>query len=200
MWKFFLPPGPTFPVGASPTSRTYTSVTGNLTGEDYVGLLMGDVSGNWNNTGARGPQSGGSEREIIVNFPDKLTASGKEIVVPVNVDGIANKGVISYEVDLRYDPLSIEPAADPVDIAGTVSRGLIAVTNTSEPGLLRVVLYGPMPIEENGVLLNLKFTAIGAMGSVSPLSFERIMFNEGEPRVTAVDGQVELSPTVMDQK
>ena len=66
------------------------------------------------------------------------------------------------------------------------------VVNPYEPGLLRVVVYGAMPIDENGVLLNLRFTSVGAAGSVSSLSFERIMFNEGEPRVLIADGRVEL--------
>jgi uncharacterized delta-60 repeat protein len=34
-----------------PVSRNYASVTGNITGEDFVALLMGEVSGNWMNTG-----------------------------------------------------------------------------------------------------------------------------------------------------
>jgi len=46
-WRFFLPPGPMFPVGVSPTSRTYASVTSSISGQDYVGLLIGEVSGNW---------------------------------------------------------------------------------------------------------------------------------------------------------
>ncbi len=36
-----------------PASRFYSSVTGDLTGKDYIALLMGDVSGNWTNTAAR---------------------------------------------------------------------------------------------------------------------------------------------------
>lgn len=34
----------------SPANRTYPSVTGSITGEDFVGLLMGEVSGNWTNS------------------------------------------------------------------------------------------------------------------------------------------------------
>ncbi len=34
----------------TPASRNYASVTTNIKGEDYVALLMGDVSGNWVNT------------------------------------------------------------------------------------------------------------------------------------------------------
>ena len=221
-WKFYVSPGPTFPVGASPTSRTYASITSSIAGDDYVGLLIGEVTGNWAPTSARAvgsgsrqsenvegvenyaggtgvagkdaraPVGGGPERAIAVDISNVAAPVGKEIVVPVNVHGVANKGVISYEFNLRYDPSVIQPQAEPVDVAGTVSRGLSVVTNASEPGLLRVVMYGAIPIDENGILLSLRFTAVGAAGSVSPLTWERIMFNEGDPRVSTTNGQIGL--------
>ncbi len=86
----------------------------------------------------------------------------------------------------------IQPKADPVDLQGTASRGLTAVANSAEPGVLRVVVYGPMPIDGNGVLLNLRFTAVGSPGSVSPLMWESMIFNEGDPGTFVTDGQVEL--------
>ena len=177
-----------------------------MTGENYTAVLMGDVSGNWMNTGARsvdGRQEavsskqlavgGWPERGIVVGLPDLGTSVGKEIVVPVSVQGIANKNVISYEFDLRYDPSVIQPLSVPVDLKGTISRGLTFVANAEEAGLLRVVVYGAMPIDSDGVLLNLRFAAVGKPGSVSPLTFQRIMFNEGDPGTTATDGHVELS-------
>ncbi len=205
-WRFYVP-NPTFPIGASPTTRTYPSATGNITGEDYIGLLIGEVSGNWTPSAARSVGSGqeaeesaemdthvqaGPERNIAVELPNVSIDVGKEIVVPVNVQEVAGKGVVSYEFDLKYDPTVMQPLYNSVEVAGTVSRGLSVVTNASEPGLLRVVLYGAFPIDQDGVLMNLRFTAIGEAGSVSPITFERIMFNEGEPRVTVADGKVEL--------
>jgi hypothetical protein len=121
-----------------------------------------------------------------------LASADEEVIIPVSVQGVADKEIISYEFNLRYDPSVIQPLSEPVDVSGTVSSGLMVVTNPNEPGLLRVVVYGPIPIDENGVLLNLRFTAVGKQGSVSSLTFERIMFNEGESRITANDGQVEL--------
>jgi N-acetylneuraminic acid mutarotase len=185
----------------SPVSRNYPSVTTTIAGEDYTALLFGEVSGNWTNTGARPigsgqwqstVEEGEPEGSIAVNVPQLVTPADTEIIIPVAVQGAADKGIISYEFDLRYDPSVMQPQADPADLAGTVSRGLSVVTNAIEPGLLRVVVYGAMPISNDGVLLNLRFMAVGKVGSVSPLSFERIMFNEGEPRVSTADGQVEL--------
>ena len=185
IWKF------------TPVNRSFASVTTNITGQDFSGRLMGEVSGNWTNTGARPdghvrPAAGGPEREIAVKLPRVDTPVEKEIVVPVNVQGVANKGIISYEFDLRYDPSTIRPSGELVDLKRTASRGFTAVAGASEPGLLRVAVYGPMPIDGNGVLLNLRFVAVGQAGSVSPISFARIMFNEGESAVTVTDGQVEL--------
>jgi hypothetical protein len=173
-----------------PANRTYSSVANTLSGEDYTALLMGEVSGNWTNTGAR--QAIGPERSVSVSLPKIEAFPEKEIVVPVTVESVKNKGVISYELDLKYDPSVIQPAASAADLAGTVSRGLVVVSNPLEPGLLRVVVYGAMPISDDGVLLNLRFTAVGKPGSITPLTFERLMFNEGEPRVNATAGEVEL--------
>ena len=211
-WKFFtanLVGPPTAPLPTPPynDSRTYPSVTSNLTGEDYVALLIGEASGNYNPATNPRPENRTengkwktesedgdlAEKLITVTAQPVITTADREIVVPVSVDGIAGKDVNSYEFDLRYDPSVVQPSENPVDVKGTVSRGLFAVANPNEPGLLRVVVYGPLPIDENGVLLNLKFTAVGASGSVSPLTFERIMFNEDESQVMITDGRVEIS-------
>ena len=191
----------------TPVNRSYPSVTGSITGEDYSALLMGDVSGNWANTGAR-PGGGVIEQsdkagdslfsansetkqpDIFVNLPYLIAQTDKEVVVPVNVIGAANKGIIAYEFGVRYDPKVLLPQFAPADLAETLSRALTVVTHASEPGLLRVVVYGAFPIESDGVLLNLRFTSVGAAGFVSQISFEGIMFNEGEATVSVANGQV----------
>lgn len=198
-WRFFISNLPAFPAGSHPQERTYSSVSGVLTGEDYIGVLIGEVSGNWNPATHPRPVGsrqkavgGGPERGIEVQIPSVSVSAGKGIVVPVSVQGIADKNAISYEFDLRYDPTVIQPVGDVTDVKGTASRGLSIVANATQPGLLRVVVYGAMPIVEDGVLLNLRFTAVGKPGSVSPLTFERIMFNEGEPSVAVAVGEVRL--------
>jgi hypothetical protein len=191
-WFFFVTGAPS-PMPTAPAtyndSRSYSSVTSNLTGEDYVAILVGEVTGNYNPANNARP-SAGPEKAASVELPQITIEAGKEFVVPVRVQGAADKGITSYEFDLRYDARVIQPMPDPVDVVKTASRGLSFVTNPYEPGLLRVVMYGAYPIDENGVLLNLRFTAVGGSGTVSPLTFERIMFNEGEPSVETAAGQV----------
>ena len=182
----------------SPTSRNYPSVTGSVSGENYTALLMGEVSGNYDPAGLR-PAPVGPERSSVVAAPRLVTPADYEVIVPVSVAGAADKGIISYEFDLRYDPSVIQPQANAVEIANTVSSRLLVVTNAETAGLLRVVMYGPTPLDGSGVLLNLRFTAVGAPGSVSPLTWERFVLNEGDPRVVVTDGQVELSAAAPNQ-
>jgi hypothetical protein len=176
----------------APVNYMHASVNGMIT-DDYAALLMGEVSGNWTSGAARNDVSGnGREGSIDVSAPQTVGTTGRQISIPIEVNGAANKGIISCEFDLRFDPSVIQPAADVVHLAGTVSRGLTAVANTSEPGLLRVVMYGGLPIEKDGILLNLNFVAVGESGSVTPLTWERILFNEGDFEIVTNDGQIEL--------
>ena len=174
-----------------PVNRTYSSVSGSITGQDFAALLMGEVSGNWTNTGARPASELG--KAVSVKIPQLAAPAGDELVVPISVHGAANKGIISYEFDLRYDPAVVQPLPVSVDLTGTVSRGLTAVANAKEPGLLKVVLYGPMPIDADGVLLNLRFAAVGKPGSTSTLAWERIMFNEGDLQIITNPGLIRIS-------
>lgn len=154
--------------------------------------MVGEVSGNWSNGGARAALGGGQTKSTTIDAPRLVAKAGEDMVIPITVQGIERKGIISYEFDLRYDPLVIQPQKNPIDVSGTVSRGLLGAVNAEEPGLLKVAVYGPMPITASGVLLNLRFIAVGTSGLVSPLSWERLMLNEGTPRITTTDGQIEL--------
>ncbi len=183
----------------TPANNVHASVTTNISGEDYSGLLMGEVSGNWVDSGARPDVDNGSERSVAVTAPSLVTPADGEVFIPVIIEGAADKGIISYEFDLRYDPSVIEPQKKPVELTGTASSKLLAVANTDETGLLRVAVYGAKALEANGVLLNLRFTAVGAPGSMSPLTWERIMLNEGDPMTTAASGQIELSAAAPNQ-
>lgn len=175
----------------TPANRTYLSVGTNLGGEDYSALLMGEVSGNWNNTGARPSNNCGPEKSASIAVANLSAPANGQIIVPISVLGISNRGIISYEFDLKYDPNVVQPLANPVETGGTLSRGLFAVSNSERPGLLRVVVYGPIPIESDGVLLNIKFIVVGTPGTRSPLIWERFLINDGEPQSLA-NGSIEL--------
>ncbi len=196
--RYVVAAGP--PIGSAgewvftPANIFHGSIFSNIANENYTALLMGDVSGNWNSpTSLPGRPAGGPERSAAIKAPNMEVPADSDLIVPVNIQGAAGKGVVSYDLDLRYDPNVIQPQAGAIELAGTVSRGFYAVANSAEPGLLRVSVFGTMPINSNGVLLKLRFTAVGTPGSMSPISWERLLLNEGDPRAVTVDGSVKLT-------
>ncbi|MBK8467334.1 MAG: S8 family serine peptidase [Chloracidobacterium sp.] len=179
-----------------PVNVTHPSVTSSITGEDYAALLMGDVTGNWVNAGFRPTYTNGPERPILVAAPKILSQTG-DANIPISVSGLTGKNIISYEFDLRYDPAVMTPQSNPVGLDATASRGFSIAYNTIEPGLLRVAVYGTTPMTEAGTLLNLRFWIVGTLGANSPLTWERIVFNEGAPSVEAANGLVTITPLTM---
>ena len=180
----------------NPGNRAYPFVITDITEQDYTAFLLGEVSGNWNNNGGGGGGNrSANEMDEVINLsveePALNTRVRSGVVVPVIVQNIKDKGVISYQFELRYDPNVIQPIANPVGLAGTVSRGLSFAVNTSDPGVLRVAVYGAEPITQDGVLLNLKFKAVGATDSDAALYFENVMFNEADAYVSTTVAKID---------
>lgn len=181
-----------------PVSRGYANANTNISGENYSGILMGEVSGNWVAPtsfafGAKQdePKAG---KPTVITAGEVIASSGSDFTLPISVANTKGKGIVAYQFDVAYDHNSLRAQPVPVELAGTVSSELSVTANSETPGLLRVVVFGAMPINGDGVMLNLKFTAIGKIGSVSTLTLQNLMLNEGQPWSIATDGRVEISP------
>jgi len=183
-----------------PTSRPYANANANISGEDYTALLMGDVSGNWGDPllfrlpTTRGPKA------IGITAGNANGSPGSEIVVPVTIGDLSGKGVIAYQFEMNYDPTVLAPAENPVEIGGTMSDTMSVTVNADTPGVLRVGVFGALPMNGQGTLLNLKFTAIGAAGTTSPLSWQEFMLNEGGAlRTRTTDGLITIRTANSDE-
>jgi hypothetical protein len=186
----------------TPVNRSYPNVNTNQTGQDYAALLMGDVTGNWNDPtsiiGSRSTIRG--PKGIGIAAGNENGAPGSEIVVPVTIADVSGKGVVAYQFEMNYDPTVLAPAANPVAAGGTMSDTMSVTANAETPGVLRVVVFGALPMNGQGTLLNLKFTAIGAVGTTSPLSWQAFMLNEGGAlRTRTTDGQIAIRTAHSDE-
>lgn len=183
-----------------PTSRSYPDVNTNQTAQDYSALLMGDVTGNWLNPAASRPASVRSGKKAVQIAAGKASGLPKSaITVPITVSDTTGKGVVAYQFELVYNAKVIEPQAIPVEVVGSISDKMTVTANAETPGVIKVVVFGALPIESKGLLLNLKFTAIGDEGSRSPLTWKSFMFNEGDLRSVTTDGQVEITAQPEDE-
>jgi hypothetical protein len=183
----------------TPVSRNYANVNADQPAQDYTALLMGDVTGSWIDPSATRPASGRTKKLIELRLGTVAVSPKSAITVPVAAPDLTNKGIVAYQFDVSYDANVVEPQSVPADVAGTMSEGMLVTANTISPGVLRVVVFGAVPLQSKGVLVNLNFTALGEAGSDSVLSIGNFMFNEGDYRVTVSDGKVQITPQADDE-
>jgi hypothetical protein len=178
-----------------PPNRSYTDVEMDHAGEDYGAVLMGEVTGNWTPT-APNQLFAIAETKVVdaasigVTAPTTSVPVSSNFTIPLEVQDTTGQGIISYQYILNFDKNVIVPQTNPCDLTGSISSSLTATCNPATPGVLEVSVFGTMPINGSGVLMNLKFTAVGAQGTVSPLTVNSFMFNEGIPQNSITNGQV----------
>ena len=173
----------------SPSSRSYSSVTSAVTGEDYSAILVGDVTGNWappvTLSEPEAEQSlvedalSRTGRPFAISFRGRRGELGDVVTVPVTVGDLTNRGITAFDMEVSYDPNVLEPVIDrAADNVGTISANLSVTANPNIPGRLIVSAYGIAPIAGEGTLINLVFRVKGSDGARTRLKFERILLNE----------------------
>jgi hypothetical protein len=181
-WKF-SPPNIAHPSG----------VTGQLI-ENYRAYLLGDVSGDWNPLGA-GPESPWPIFTLpaIASLPDISAGTGTSVTLPLRLDDLQGADVNSYQFDITYDPSVISQTDLAVTTSGTMSEGLNVVYNAIMPGLLRVTVYGPIPVMGDGVYLDLHFRVGGDIGASTSVVIDGFRLGDGSSSVKTKNGLVRIS-------
>jgi hypothetical protein len=100
---------------------------------------------------------------------------------------------LAYQFTITYNPAVISLPQSPAacETTGTLSSFFAFSCNSLTPGTVRVVVHSPSALPSGaGTLFKLNFTAVGAAGTSSPLTFTDFKFNEGSPAVVTSNGSV----------
>lgn len=161
---------------------------------DFFALLMGDVTGDWSPTGPLRPAPPEDPKLAVrASVPTANAETGSTAIVPLRMENLRGQGVGSYQFDITYDPKVVEPADIAAELTGTVGESLNVVSNSPEPGLLKVAVYGILPVTGDGIYANLRFTVIGEVGSTTPIKIAWIEFNDGEKYVAVENGSLAVA-------
>ena len=126
-----------------------------------------------------------------VSFPvSQPAAPASTFSVPVTTTDVTGQGVLSFDTRILYDPAVL--TYDSESGAGTLGSGLTLTVNSSTPGTLIISAYGTTPLAGAGPVLNLRFSAVGPIGSSSPLTFDTFTYNEGTPCSSNINGSVDI--------
>lgn len=177
----------------TPASRTYSNLTSDRTGEDYGALLLGDVSGDWTDNLVLAPERPAATfTSPKVSLPRITARRNTSVTVPLSIRDLMGRGLTAYQFDIEYDPSVVTPAEIAADVDGTLSEGLAILSNSPEPGLLKVAVYGAAPATVDGVHVNLHFTIIAQARSATPLVLRNFRMNDGTLPVLASSGSIEV--------
>jgi hypothetical protein len=148
--------------------------------QDFIGILLGDVSGNWSPTSGLNNQMvsqhnvGLQTLTATLSLPDVTVLPGEQVTVPLNLD-LPEGQVYGTDLTLVYDPAVVSVTR--VTKGGLATDWSTAV-NTETPGEIRVALAGTAPIEMQGELLNVGFDAVGRAGAATDLILTQGILNE----------------------
>jgi hypothetical protein len=171
----------------SPASRSYPSLTANQTGQDFTGILLGDVSGNWSLSGSSLMAPSGGSREPKDGSPPVVLAlrslttrsNGTQVWLLANV---TEPGMYSLDLKLRYNATTNWVARVQ---AGAFAGGLALAANTESPGVVRAAFAGALPLQGIGAMLLLSLTN----SSGGDFVIEGAQVNEGAVAVAVDDAQ-----------
>jgi hypothetical protein len=116
----------------SPSFRSYYDMTTSYQNQNYTGILLGDVTGDWN-------QSYGQMKATIVQtitcLDDIKTEPGK-IIIPIKIKG--DQEVVSWQLHLKFDPDKLKFNLAKKDVAGSK----LQLLQNSGDGNLYLGMYG----------------------------------------------------------
>ncbi len=140
--------------------RSYSAIDSSRTGEDFIGIKLGDIDNSWN----AGVAKMGTAGEVQFVMDEYNVLPGGEITVPVKVRDFI--GIAGYQFTLSWDAgvLTLLEANNK-SINGyygeeRISEGLLTTVWTNESG-------SSATMSDEAVAFELKFKAVGASGSYS---------------------------------
>lgn len=157
-----------------PTNYTYPNLTEDLINQDFIGILLGDPSGNWSIEGGKmGPS--------LVDPSSILTI----IATPPDVDGNVTATIflepngtdtLGLDLTLQYDPSH----AELLSISkGEIGDNWIFATNHSEDGVIRLGVADTQPLAEMQSIAVVEFHLLD-LGRTSYFAPVFGSVNEGE--------------------
>ncbi len=153
-----------------PTTRNFPQLNANITDQNFIAILLGDVDGNW--------QPGyfmakiNNEKEIYPFLSDMKVEAGKEFIVPLKL--AADQPVFSFDAEIHFDENLFKFKG--VD-AKFDSEQLQLFQNDNGHGVLRITGFSPVEIETNDQIIGLVFQASQQPGEIGTVSIETFRIN-----------------------
>jgi hypothetical protein len=120
----------------------------------------------------------------VLNLPpDAGAPSGFSTSVPILIDDAT--GVLGADLIVGYDPSVALPTAV---FKTSLSSSHVLTPNLTTPGLIRISLFGTVPLSGGGALVEVEFDSVGPENSEMDLELLAADLNEGDIPADRTDG------------
>ncbi|MBL7086720.1 MAG: T9SS type A sorting domain-containing protein [Candidatus Cloacimonetes bacterium] len=154
-------------------TRDYTPLESDLTDENFIGIRLGDVSGNWS-PGVREPISYES-----FEITEIETGINSTLRIPVIIDKIS--AIEGIDICIAFNPEVLQLTGLILDEGILDNKDYAIETNLKETGQGIMVIYAQKDlVSESGIVAFIDFDVIGIEGSSSEIYFTKFDVNETE--------------------
>ena len=166
------------------SAREYTPLDSDLTDEDFIGIRLGDVSGNWSPV-VREPLT--YDASEITNIETGINST---LRIPIVIEeATAIEGI---DISIEFNPEVLQLTELSLNEGILDNKDYVIETNLEEAGQGIIVIYAQRDlVSESGIVAFIDFDVIGAVGSKSEIYFTRFDVNETEASggLQAVDSE-----------
>ena len=159
-----------------PAFRSYYGLNANYQDQNYTGILLGDVTGNWN-------ASYGMNKQFLAQSMagfHQATISATEITVPVLIDHSLD--VLSWQIAIKFDPSKLQYMATESGTAGSSYHFIENVYN----GLLSAGMYTSEATRSDEPFAVIKFKIIDPSIEQAELDITHFQVNNEAAQLTRI--------------
>jgi hypothetical protein len=167
----------------TPPTRSYPGLASDQSGQDFVAVLLGDASGNWDAMGSPMAVASAQPPVTIAVIGGTVSPSGLATAT-VWLDA---PQALLYSLDLALaytsaEVISVRP--------GPLAGDFLHQANLSESGRVRLAFAGARPITGRGELVELTLRMSPRAAGCAALHLTRGEANEGQLPTRLLDGQI----------
>ncbi len=175
-----------------PATRNYPNLSAHQTGQNFVAILVGDVSGNWTPPEGPGAPTDDGQTPAAVVLPAVSSGLGETQMVSLHVTP-GTRPFKSADIVITYDPAVTTPVTAQKGPVLPADWALVA--NLATPGTIRLAMAGTSAVTAPGTAVEIAFRAIGCSGTTSSLTLQKQQLDEGLTLSTGTNGRFDVVAT-----
>ena len=154
------------------STKIYDSLSYNLYNQDFTGIRLGDVTGNWSKSK---PANNKHPKNISASIPD-TTTSTSSVMIPINVENLTNMEGTDLTISFEEGIVQLNEVTLDGSMLEDEDYELQFIDNQNET---TIWIYSTGDLYSgNGVIAFMNFEVTGVIGDSTDINFSQFMVNE----------------------